>query len=119
MVGRCERVQAVVTRTQTPPSLGVNKVTPYEEVCGIRTSGLIGQAWTTRWLRWCAERLWIGRSLVRHLEGRAAQLEPFVVREEGDVLELYAEDVDALEHALEPLLPTVSDTPSQNEHPTR
>lgn len=109
VVGRCELVQAVVTPTEVPPSLGINDRTPYEEMCGVGGPGLIGQAWTTRWLRWCAERTWIGASLVDHLEHKRAELEPFIAQRRAGVLELYAEDVDALEQVLDPILPAASD----------
>ena len=108
VVGRCELVQAVVSRTETPFNLDARSIpTAYEEACGVTGRGQIGQAWTTRWLRFCAEQTWIGKSLSDRLDHDA--LEPFVVREQGGVLELHAEDVDALERVLAPVLPAASD----------
>lgn len=108
VVGRCELVQAVVSRTETPYNLDSrSRPTPYEEACGVTGQGQIGQAWTTRWLRYCAEQTWIGTSLTDRLAHD--ELQPFVVRQHGGVLELRAEDVGALERVLAPVLPAASD----------
>jgi len=111
IVGRCDLVQAVVTRCAWVPKTRVcgGGPTAYEEVCGVSGPGLAGQAWTTRWLRWCAERTWIGGSLLEHLGSRAAELEPFIAERKAGVLELHAEDVDALERVLAPILPAASE----------
>jgi hypothetical protein len=89
-------------------------ITPYESACGARApdSPFMGDKWCSRFLRGVGEQMWLGPDLLNHIGGSAA-LEPAAeVRRIGSCVHAtlrQESSLDALESALAPILPGVSD----------
>ncbi|HEY3357475.1 MAG TPA: hypothetical protein VGQ83_29765 [Polyangia bacterium] len=100
-------VQALVTRWDWAPGASLDG-TPYEWACGVHGQCTLRRDWLTRYVRGVGVgTLWLGPALVARLAGleplRAAA--PVMPHAGGVRVEVTRATIDAVEAALEPLLP--------------
>lgn len=101
--------QAIVARWGWAPSQSLD-TTAYELATDIQGQVTLRRSWATRYLRGVATgTLWLGKDIAERVTDRSALAKIAVVESLGDVLKITVrrdEELDAVEQALAPLLPT-------------